>query len=68
MVKNIQVVECGNLYSYTIPSFSVITVTMKSTKIIDGFVKDTPSMKRLYPAELLVNVSCEKACYVEVSG
>ncbi len=62
---------------YTIPSFSVITVQMRKikyecivdegTKILDGFIKDSPSLQRIYPSELLVKISCEKACYVEVS-
>ena len=76
--NSVPVVECGDLYTYTIPSFSVITVKMRriryecivdeATMIVDGFIKDTPSLQRLYPSELFVNVSCEKACYVEVSN
>ena len=55
-------------YCYTIPSFSVITVKMTrikyqvdlhdgSTKNLDGFIRDDPSLQRQYPAEVSVEVS-----------
>lgn len=65
------------MYSYTIPSFSVITVKMRRIRyeciieekkeFLDGFIRDDTSLQRLYPSELLVKISPEKACYVEVS-
>ena len=58
-LNRIPVIECLECYSYRIPSFSVITVQMRrikvkkkmsdhSTKIFDGFIRDDPSLQRVY--------------------
>lgn len=74
---SVPVLECGEVYSYTIPGFSVITVSLRrlryqcimpdqSIKVVDGFVRDDPSLQRVYPAEMMVEMSCENACIVKV--
>lgn len=76
--NSVPVLECDELYPYTIPSFPVITVKLRRIKyecivgqdqkeILDGFIRDDSSLQRPYPSELLVQISPESACYVEVS-
>ena len=77
----IPVLECGDLYSYTVPSFPVVNVKMRrikyqvilpdgeSTKIVDGFIREDPSLQRAYPIKL--SIACvvavsQPACKVEV--
>ena len=69
------------MLSYTIPSFSVVTVKMRKVKyqcnvsdhgtgrdlsILDGFIKDDPSLDCLYPTEVAIKSNCRCACLVEV--
>lgn len=78
----VPVLECGEVIFYTIPSFSVLTVKLRKikyqcnvpdatgnpvVKVVDGFIKDDPSLNRPYPAEVAVGSSCVNACLVEVS-
>ena len=79
----IPILECGEVLSYTIPSFSVVTVKMrrvkyqcnvsdeamgtKTVKVVDGFMKDDPSLDRSYPAEVAIMSNSKNACLVEVS-
>ena len=64
----VPILVCGDLYSYIIPSFSVVTVEMRRIKyelllehgqptIVDGFIRDNPSLQRLYPAQLSIEVN-----------
>ena len=73
----VPVLVCGDLYSYTVPSFSVVTVEMRrikyqlfledgQSKIVDGFIRDDPSLQRLCPAQLLIEMNPLKATIVEV--
>ena len=75
----IPVIECLECYSYRIPSFSVITVQMRrikfevemsnqNKKILDGFIRDYPSLQRVYPAEISIEDSFDAAGLVEVSS
>ena len=79
----IPILECGEVLSYTIPSFSVVTVKMrrvkyqcnvsdeamgtKTVKVVDGFMKDDPSLDRSYPAEVAIMSNSKNSCLVEVS-
>ena len=77
----VPVLECGELMTNSIPSFSVLTVKLRrikyqcnvneagkpAVKIVDGFIRDDPSLNRLYPAEVAVGSSHNSACLVEVS-
>ena len=82
-VKKITVVsilECGEVLSYTIPSFSVVTVKMRKVKyqcnvydhgtgtnivkVVDGFMKDDPSLDCLYPTEVAIKSNCRCACLI----
>ena len=47
----VPVLECGELISYTIPSFSILTLNVRrikfhagtpTIKIVDGFIKNEP--------------------------
>ena len=75
----VPVVECGELYSYTVPSFSVLHVNIRrikyetilsdgtTTMIVDGFIRDDPSLLRTYPVEL--SVGCDNTkdfCIIQV--
>ena len=79
----VPVLECGELISYTIPSFSVLTVNLRRIKyqctvpdetgapiikIVDGFIKDDVSLKRSYPAEAAISSHDHHACLIEVGG
>ena len=75
----VPILVCGDLYSYTIPSFSVVTVEMRrikyellledgQPKIIDEFIRDDPSLQRLYPAQLSIEMNPLKATIVGASG
>ena len=76
--NSIPLLECGATCLYTIPEFSVITVKLRrvkfqcfmpnhTTKVIDGFIRDDPSLDRVYPTEVMVQASSENACIVKVS-
>ena len=78
----VPILECGEVLSYTIPSFSVLTVKMRKVKyqcnvsdhgtgtnivkVVDGFMKDDPSLDHLYPTEVAIKSNCRCACLVEV--
>lgn len=73
----VPILACGGLHLYTIPSFPVVTVEMRRIKyqlyledghpkIVDGFIRDDPSLQRLYPAQLSIEVNPLKATVVEV--
>lgn len=76
----VPLLECGEPYSYTVPSFSVITVQMRRikyqyitgegvaevTRVADGFIREDQSLQRLYPAEVSVKVDSASACVVHV--
>ena len=60
-----------------IPSFSVVIVEMRRIKyelllgdgqptIVDGFIRDNPSLQRLFPAQLSTEVNPLKTTTVEV--
>ena len=68
----VPILACGDLYSYTIPSFSVVTVEMRRIKyellledgqprIVDGFIRDDISLQRLYLAQLSIEMNPLKA-------
>ncbi len=40
---------------------------LPAVKIVDGFIKDHPSLDRTYPAEITVDYSGDGACLVPVS-
>lgn len=74
----VPILSIGELRSYTIPSFSVITVELreikyqcqlpdKSVKVVDGFIREHPSLLRTYPTEASVKIGSQNACIVEVS-
>lgn len=60
----VTLLECGELYEYTVPSFPVISVELrrmkyesimpdgKSTKVVDGFIREDASLKRSFPGTL----------------
>ena len=64
------------IVSYTIPSFSVITVKLREIKYqcqlpdksLDGFIREDLSLQRSYPAEVLLKKGSKNACMVDVSG
>ena len=75
----VPILRIGKIVSYTIPSFSVITVKLreikyqcqlpdKSLHTVDGFIREDQSLQRSYPAEVLVKKGSENACMVDVSG
>ena len=71
------------LHHSTTPPFSVVTVRMRKVKyqcnvsdhstgtnivkVMNGFMKDDPSLDRLYPTEVAIKSNCRCACLVEVS-
>ena len=71
--------ECGELYEYTVPSFPVISVELrrmkyesimpngKSTKVVDGFIREDTSLKRSFPADITIGEGYRHACIVPVS-
>ena len=72
------ILEAGRLYFYRIPSFAVITVKLRrlkyecttldgSVKVVDGFIRDDPSLNRPFPAKITFGIGCEYACTVDVS-
>ena len=78
----VPVLSCGTeVHLYTIPRFPVIQVQLRQIKFemdspdggviqVDGFIKDDPSLNRIYPAELSCAVpvdSTYEACCVTVS-
>ena len=44
----------------------LIMVQGHIVKVVDGFMKDYPSLDRLYPAEVAIKSNCRCACLVEV--
>ena len=61
----VPILRIGKIVSYTIPSFSVITVKLREIKYqcplpdkflhtVDGFIREDQSLQRSYPAEVLV--------------
>ena len=76
--NTVPILECKERYSYRIPSFSVLTVLLRrmkyevvmpngDAKIVDGFIKDDPSLQRVYPAVLSIeDNNFDAACVVEV--
>ena len=75
----VPILRIGKIVSYTIPSFSVITVKLREIKYqcqlpdnslhtVDGFIREDLSLQRSYTAEVLVKKGSEKACMVDVSG
>lgn len=74
---SLPIIMCGELYSYRVPSFSVLTVHLRRIKyecivdnnsfLLDGFIRDDPSLERPYPAEALIKEGLDSACFVEVS-
>ena len=73
---NVPILRIGKIVSYTIPSFSVITVKLREIKYqcqlpdksLDGFIREDLSLQRSYPAEVLLKKGSENACMVDVSG
>lgn len=75
----VTLLECGELYEYTIPSFPVISVELrrmkyesimpdgKSTKVVDGFIREDASLKRSFPADITIGEGYRHACIVPVS-
>ena len=71
--------ECGELYEYSVPSFPVISVELrrmkyesimpdgKSTKVVDGFIREDTSLKRSFPADITIGEGYQHACIVPVS-
>ena len=75
----VPILSIGKVVSYTIPSFSVITVKLREVKyqcqlpdkslaVVNGFIREDLSLQRCYRAEVLVKKGSENACVVEVSG
>ena len=62
----VMLLECGELYEYTVPSFPVISVELrrikyesiipdgKSTKVVDGFIREDASLKHSFPADITI--------------
>ena len=75
----VTLLECGELYEYTVPSFPVISVELrrmkyesimpdgKSTKVVDGFIREDASLKRSFPADITIGEGYRHACIVPVS-
>ena len=79
----VPVLTCGTeVHLYTIPSFPVIQVHLRQIKFemntadggviqVDGFIKDDPSLNRMFPAELSCAVPVDptyEACCITVSS
>ena len=71
------ILECKERYSYRIPSFSVITVVLRRIKyevvlpngdanILDGFMRDDPSLQRVFPTKVSIEDTFDAACTIEV--
>ena len=75
----VPILECGQLVSYTIPSFPVVTVNLRRIKyqgyladgrlkVVDGFIRDETSLEEhTYPSQIVVTLSETDSCYVDVS-
>ena len=69
----IAILRVGLPFNYTVPSFSVLSVALRKItyevivdgrkKVLDGFIRDDPSLDRPLPASLCVT----EHCYVDVS-
>ena len=66
---SVPVLECGDKHVYTVPSFPVLSVEIRkfilpeeSFVVVDGFIRDDPSLERTYPAELYVETNSSNAC------
>ena len=75
----VPVLSCSSaVHLYTIPSFPVVQVRLKQIQFqalkpdgssihVDGFIRDDPSLNRIYPAELSVAVPTGYTfCYGEL--
>lgn len=73
----VPILECKDRCFYRIPSFSVVTVVLRrmkyevvtpngDAKILDGFIKDDPSLNRVFPAEVSISDNFDAACTIKV--
>ena len=71
------IVEAGEKFAYTIPSFPVITVRLRHVKyrimdvdgqlkVFDGFMRDCSSINRPFPAMIVVGSGCSNAFFVDI--
>ncbi len=67
------VLQVGVPFNYTVPSFAVFSAVLRQVtlemivngqKVVDGFIRDDPSVNRALPACITV----AKHCFVDVSS
>jgi hypothetical protein len=73
---DICLLEVGEKLAYTVPSFPVLTVSLRKMKfkvasnpgVFDGFIRDCPSLERSYPALTVVGEGPQDCFFVSENG
>ena len=73
---SLPILRIGKIYTYTIPSFPVLSVQLRHVKyqmisqgkigVFDGFMRECPSLERSYPAKAVITAHPD-AFFIEVS-